>query len=101
MLGWTQLLSHRKLLLCEITAQKVPLNVYEIMQERSYCSRINFPVSETEQFWRKMLSQLYNSKPEKSMLAYEVKDSLLFITFLFGSNISSDFWLKSLPCSSL
>lgn len=41
-------------------------------------NRKDFPLSETEQFWRKMLFQLYKSKPENLMLGFEVKDWYAF-----------------------
>ena len=48
------------------------------MHERGYCARKDIPVSETEQFWGKMLFQLYNSKPEKPMLGFKVKVKYAF-----------------------
>lgn len=63
----------KKLLLCEIIAQKFSFNLSKIIQERGYCARKGIPVSETEQFWRKMLFQVYHSKPEKPMLGFKVK----------------------------
>lgn len=81
MLGRTLLFCHKKLLLCEIIAQKFPLNLSEITQERGCCARINFPVSETEQFWRKIPSQLYKNKLEKSMVAYKIKDRFTYYLF--------------------
>lgn len=48
------------------------------MHERGYCARKDILVRETEQFWRKMLFQPYNSKREKSMLGFKVKDRYAF-----------------------
>lgn len=97
--GRTQLLSLKKLLLCEITAQKFPLNLSEITQERGYCARINFPVSETEQFWGKMLA--LNCITVNPCMVIKLRIGLLFITLVFGSNTSSGFQLRCLLCSSL
>lgn len=74
MLGRMLLFYYKKPLLCEIIAENFPLNLSEITQERGYSARINFPVSETEQFWRKMLSQLCKNKLEKSMVAYKINN---------------------------
>lgn len=78
MLGRIQLLSYKKLLLCEMAAQKFLLNLPKSCKKEVIVLEKKPSLSVKQHFWRKMLSQLSNSKPEKYMLGYKAKDRFAF-----------------------